>query len=634
MLAWVNPIGKLPIHQCERCQHQWHPRTDNIPIRCPKCKSPYWQTKPKARIKKALLILFLMSSWTPAMAEEPVGPPPKVTRLSQPTDAQALALADLKRVPVVDQPFQWYAWHQDGRIETAKMFSLTINYVSRANTIYRPVVIKDGNVLLSRCDLRRLAPRPEDLAEWLLLREEFQFDPSFSTIITKDAIEQVIRSGTKFQQVIEIGKSKIHIHCKPYKIGEEEFDSRWVAAIRFRGRHLDDKVMEELETLTGSAAPIVESRYFTFRALSTIKDSGLYELLFGGLYYELSGIKKAKAVGKRKATDEDLLFEQVGIGDVDKGLTAEAIFERLRGDQRTAVFRSKVTAKPRRVDVLPSLSGRGNQGFLIVTHDLRDRDVDTGTHPLMNLAQFKDAAREDIFTKANGLHGFALFDGDGKLQDEAPPDVVKDHTIPSPHTARLAGAISCIRCHGTDGSDGLKPLVNDVQRLLKGPGALDIFGDISKGNLNKTIPDTLDRLTGQYAGSPDKVLRRGREDYIEAILRATGPWDDDKEAQIKIGLNTAKRYEEMWVDWLYESVDARKALREWGYEVNAKDAPAVLREYLTPDKASEVGGITPEDVRLGALRMGLEITRMDYSLVQSTGAARIRQREARAKEKK
>ena len=31
--------------ECERCYHKWIPRSDESPIVCPKCKSPYWNKK-------------------------------------------------------------------------------------------------------------------------------------------------------------------------------------------------------------------------------------------------------------------------------------------------------------------------------------------------------------------------------------------------------------------------------------------------------------------------------------------------------------------------------------------------------------------------------------------------------------
>ena len=32
---------KLPRYHCQRCGHEWVPRTDQPPL-CPHCKSPYW----------------------------------------------------------------------------------------------------------------------------------------------------------------------------------------------------------------------------------------------------------------------------------------------------------------------------------------------------------------------------------------------------------------------------------------------------------------------------------------------------------------------------------------------------------------------------------------------------------------
>lgn len=36
-------------YRCERCDHEWVPRSDNEPRVCPRCKSPYWNTPRKTR---------------------------------------------------------------------------------------------------------------------------------------------------------------------------------------------------------------------------------------------------------------------------------------------------------------------------------------------------------------------------------------------------------------------------------------------------------------------------------------------------------------------------------------------------------------------------------------------------------
>ncbi|MBU0466418.1 MAG: hypothetical protein KKD94_00845 [Nanoarchaeota archaeon] len=40
-------IIKIQAYECERCSHIWPSRKKQIPIVCPKCKSPYWNIKKK-----------------------------------------------------------------------------------------------------------------------------------------------------------------------------------------------------------------------------------------------------------------------------------------------------------------------------------------------------------------------------------------------------------------------------------------------------------------------------------------------------------------------------------------------------------------------------------------------------------
>lgn len=39
---------KLPTLKCLRCSGTWHPKKEQIPLRCAKCGSPYWNI-PKVR---------------------------------------------------------------------------------------------------------------------------------------------------------------------------------------------------------------------------------------------------------------------------------------------------------------------------------------------------------------------------------------------------------------------------------------------------------------------------------------------------------------------------------------------------------------------------------------------------------
>ncbi len=42
----------LPKLKCNRCGHEWVPRTENVPKTCAKCRSPYF-LRPRVRQKKA-----------------------------------------------------------------------------------------------------------------------------------------------------------------------------------------------------------------------------------------------------------------------------------------------------------------------------------------------------------------------------------------------------------------------------------------------------------------------------------------------------------------------------------------------------------------------------------------------------
>ena len=33
---------RLPTLTCLRCGHEWHPKSNRRPVRCARCKSPYW----------------------------------------------------------------------------------------------------------------------------------------------------------------------------------------------------------------------------------------------------------------------------------------------------------------------------------------------------------------------------------------------------------------------------------------------------------------------------------------------------------------------------------------------------------------------------------------------------------------
>lgn len=571
-------------------------------------------------------------------------PGPAVIRpLPGVNDALALVKADLLTLPAAARPFTRYLWVTDGDPESAQAESLNVNMVSVGTDIVRPDGIgasppRPGGLLLLRLDLRRYAPRVADLRRWLRVWEEFQFDPRFSLFVTPDSLKLALAACPDGRwKGRHLKWEQYESPCEPYtgKDGRT-YTSEWkwrkvwhdgtvvaadakdIVLVRATGPHVDPGLFADVVELTGSQAPVVTHGYFTARSLSAIQDADPWKTIYGGLYYDLAGVP-AKA---KKGTDLDALLATLGIGDVNAGVDFKKVFDQLRSDRRIAVERSKVTSGPRRVDVLPTLAGdvEAAPGIVSVSHDMKKSNIDVLKHPLANLIDFAADAHEVIWVKPNRLHGYALYDGAGARQDEAPPDVAIDHTIPVPHHRRLQPGVSCISCHEADGSDGWIPLDNAVPRLLA--GGLRIFGDTT--DPKATVEDTNDRLARLYKGKPAQVLQRSRDDYAAAVLAATGPWKASRAAQVDVVKVAANKLVGIWRKYHYDLVTPRVALAELGLDVPEAVALPVLRRVLPPVPGSKVGGIIPEDFRLAALKGGEPLNRANWDLAYGYAAARAK----------
>jgi len=541
-----------------------------------------------------------------------LGADPVGKRVSIPVEAHALALADLQNYDEDVWPYLRWVWICEPTVEECKCVSLAINFVSLSPNLIRPDSIANGHLV--RIDLRAMAPKLGEVADTLQncidTWEKLRFDPSFSLNLTKDQVAQVLKSPDQPMARVKSGKGFIDVSFT--KLASAD-------VVRLVGPHLDQETTYALQDAVQSAAPVVESRYFLWRCLTSIQDDGAWKVIYGGLYYEFLGVKTAAELKRTKSTDEDVFFDSIGVGNLDAGLTAEKVFARLASEQRGVLFRSDVTGKPRRWDLIPTLSANTKigQSIMSITHDTRDKDVEIGQHPVLNLKRFKDAAREALFVKANGLQGGILFDGEGKLQREVPPDVAVNRLIPQPHSPRLEPFISCLQCHMNDGNDGWKPLKNDLSTLRQ---ELDIFGDAQKGRL--PLADTVVELAGLYTGSPDKTLRRAREDQQEAALRVVDVWK--KDSNLKIVKNVSTGISDLYTKHRYDLVTAEQALVECGLRVDRAKASATLKRMTPPGPDNFMGGVLLEDVRLGMLKAGGGINRVDWDFIKPLVAARVR----------
>jgi hypothetical protein len=630
--------------------------------------------------------------------------------LQTPNDAVLLALQDAERLSPFDAQFILYFWNQSGEMQSVRTTSLTLNFISRADRIMKPLPLFNNHLL--RVDLRDYGRRDheQDIRDWLTFRDQLQFDPNFSLLITKDTIalakqfnvdvpkhqvsrqvrRKVQRQGTSRRErrefhhnggpfdcpdgsvaVLESGIRKSHWDNLPAgfyymdlefgsPIEEEVVDNVFeevpvfvddnADVVRFNSPAINAAAYSRLQGLLHTVAPIVEHRYFKSRVLRTIKlaqaakdgvsavngkQSNLYSTLQGGLYYEFRGIKKAKDVlGKdTKATDLDLFFENLGIGNIKAGVDAKKLFEDLHSDMRALTEHSNVAGqRPRITRLFGSPDGKTNNATGGITDDIEEEKIDIGDRQWANLLNPRVQAREAIFPTPT-LPIFGLFNGVGALQDEVPFDVAPDTTIPGSYPKRLEAAISCLRCHYNDGDDGWKVLPNDAPRIAK---TMDIFGDISVG-VNKAFDGRqTDRLAGLYSADFNKNLRRNRDDNAEATLRATGPWENGGD-QTTIAKLAHQRLTDEFNGYIYNLVDRQQALRELGLYVNKDIAEKAFNLVIPPDlrnvvvpivEISHVGFIpilppyVPEGGAIGILRSGGKLQRSEWMLTYAFAAER------------
>jgi len=548
----------------------------------------------------------------------------KIKLLPNEANAVALAVADISSMQEYDRPFQRYVWIPDHDDDKIGAICYAVNLAcSNSSMIVYPSKIGGGALL--RWDLRRLCPNDEDLIRLLKIWENFQFDPYFHVIVDSDRaiptntlqIEPNFEESGSVLQITELpsqptdptGSSRFVIDGQNWYRSPSGnhmiwVDGKWIKSdppkpaiipklnlpedieqVSAYGAHCGLEQAVILQSLTQSNSSITRYDFFLTKILSVID---------GGLYYDLVGIEDG-------STQADLL-ERLGANITE--------IEELRSDQKAAIFRSNVTGKPR---AILAFQGSGirpgvGTGLITITQDVGDGSIDPRVDPIKNLLDADDDAREFIAERPNGLHLFALFDGDGNIQDEAPPDVVKDHTIPAPHTARLQPAISCIRCHGPD--EGLKPFQNDAQTMLK--SMLDVFDDLSS---KQSIPETLDRLAGLYSGNLDKPIRRAKDDYDEAVFRATRGMSVIK---------TSAVVSDIYGKYNYDLVTPQVACKELGFEIPSDKAVFYLNQLLPPLQRDEIG-VSPEDPYLGALKAGIGINRYQWEQVFADAAFRVLQ---------
>lgn len=487
----------------------------------------------------AIVLLSLILLCATVKAADELQIPGKLVTVS--SDAVGWALSDLAQLQDLDRIHVRYLWIPPwGDDKWIPSLNFAVNTaVSHARTIQLSHISASGWLL--RVDLRRLVPdekqREITRAIWDGLAIQ---DPYFHIPATNTGLQAAVISP-----------------------------------------HLPQEQIVALAGLTLSTGAIYRADHFLVKALSTLR---------GGKYYDFIQIPRQP---KDKQTPQDQWLASFG--------AFEEVTKNLGGDKRSAIFRSAVTGKPRRIDAFTGVIF-GN--LITITHDIGDEDVNANQDPIRNLLAFQDRAREIIIQKPNGLHAFGLTDANGNFQDFAPDNVVRDNTVPSPHTNRLEGAIACIRCHGPH--IGYQPFGNDVQKLVT--GNVDIFYDLGAGFSRELA---IDRLTSLYAGQldvPDGPIGRARRDYNATCYKLLGQIDPFTDETNDPAVNISAAVSQIYGSYTYDIVTPERACLELGLETT--DGIAGLKYLL--------GELTPTstvDPIVGALRAGIAVNRFQFESV-------------------
>lgn len=529
------------------------------------------------------------------------GQEPEKTR-PWPSEAVRWAANDILTIPQPVRPYIRYVWLYEPTERAAAEAAFTLNSTVNQSATLLPLHVVGNNWLL-RFSLAHAAPEEKDFSRIVDVWES-QFDPD---IHVRSVVEEVI------------DRKRIKTEWYTSSIDGKRYNHKWkeikrtieTVAFSVATNHDNGEAMTVLAAETKSAVPIVSQRHFQSTALTTN----------GGLYYKWLGFDQNPG----KQTDQEFILSLFG--------ASEKQVAKLKSDERTATWFSKVTAKPRRADFFFGTAARPSTGYplITITHDIRDGKVDPKAHPMKNLLKFDDDAREVLAQRPNGTLAGWLTDDSGVLQDVVPPDIAKNHTAPEPQTGNLQAVLDCYSCHGPH--DGWQPFPNDVQAMLgdiEGHRRANILDD--EGS-REGIYETLDRLAGLYSGNLNEPLRLARNTYERTCYNIAHSMElpsgkpfhfhalPGDYAKTLMGNVVESTY-----SYLYDPVTPAMACRDLGYEVDEEEGAEVFRR-LVPLTAPNRFNVSGEDATFMALRSWskehpLVIRREDWNHVKQDALLR------------
>ena len=583
-------------------------------------------------VQALALSLFLMGQ---DVADAPQGADAAVTDvrlIGRPDTAVKIAATDARALLETD-PDQaansFYVWIRDPQ---DKDMDYVYDFVLNTAVSHSPVLLKadrlrsDAGILL-RLDLREWLPDSQLRSRFKQLMNSDYFDPSFyvrgedtvggvaevkfspSNLPYLKELLAIQHPNLVFQNVANSTEAdqdkRIKVYVDPYVKDAVQYNAAYVvnpqsnlpvATGTIFGPAIQSSCgqdAQDLTSITGMNVPIVEAERFLVLALRTLE---------GGLYYKLQGLIDAK---DKRLTQKEWL----ATFGADEELSAS-----LGGREFVGMWHSAVTSKPRKIAFFYGRNLRPSSGLplIVVTQDNLDETNGTSVHPMYSLLDVDFDATEILATKPNGMIAYGLFDGKGVLQDAAPDNLVRDHTVPKPFTSRLEPGISCIRCHGP--YDQWMPVKNHVKTLLSSLDAqgqkLSVIGDSSD---DADVAELQVKLAQLYQGDIESALQLARDQFERScgkLIHVVREQADYAKWSVQILSDKFAKYRYTWVD-------PAEALRTLGVVVPPEQADKYFQE-IVPSAAKQ--GPNLFDIALFTLRSHnidkeLVISREDWERV-------------------
>ena len=552
--------------------------------------------------------------------------------IGRPDTAVKLAATDIKNLVAVDPDYAancFYIWIRDPQ---DKDMDSIYDFVLNTAVSHSPMLLKADRVrssagILLRLDLRKWLPDDPLRNRFKQLINEEYFDPAFyvtgentlggvaevkfapSNVPYIQELLAIQHPQLVFKSVSQLdsenSSQRIKVLVEPYFKDGQQFQAAYVvnpvadspvASGTIFGpavQAMCGQEAQDLTTIAGMNVPIVEAERFLVFALRTLE---------GGLYYKLQGLVD---INDRRLSQEEWL----STFGADEKLSDE-----LGGREFVGMWHSAVTSKPRKISFFYGRNLRPSSGLplIVVTQDNLDETNETEVHPMYSLLDVEFDATEILATKPNGMIAYGLFDGKGGLQDAAPDNLVRDHTVPRPFTSRLEPGISCIRCHGPH--DQWIPVKNHVKTLLSSLDAqgqrLSVIGDTTE---KLDVVELQVKLAQLYQGDIESALQMARDQFERACSKLT----PDIRPQADYAKWTVATMSAEFEDYRYTWVDPTEALRTLGVVVPPDQANKYFQE-IVPSAAKE--GPALFDIALFTLRSHnidkeLVISREDWERV-------------------